>query len=965
MRTLAVLGLTLLLSSCVVYAEVESQPKVPMTKSSEAPAATAAKPAAEGNDILPYKATETTLGNGLRVIIVPTGMPNLVSLQIPVQTGSRNEVEPGKTGFAHFFEHMMFRGTDKFPPADYEAIITRAGARQNAYTTDDYTNYHITFAKEDLDRILEIEGDRFQRLKYTDEQFRTEARAVLGEYNKNFANPAVKLDEVLCDAAYTTHTYKHTTMGFLADIQAMPEQGEYAKVFFDRWYRPEYAAVMLVGDVDPATAIPLVEKHFGSWKPGSFKVEIPQEPEPQGPKYTHVPWPSPTAPLVTVAFHGPRFSESEKDQVALDLLCELHFGGTSELYRKLVLEEQKVDELSYYVPGSVDSSLTQISAQLRDAKDALYVRDQILATCARARSASVDPTRLAAAKANNRYGTSRALDNTEAVGSILARFVRFRRSFDTFNNLFRLYDAVTPADAQAAGERYFRDNRLVVATLCNGDMPAGIDKAPSLAALAPSAPLATKAKVVELANPSRQLTFKLQFVTGSADDPAGKEGLAALTAALMAGGGSAERKIEEIEEALFPIAGSFGAFVDREMTTFNGSIHADNLERYFDMVLPQLLTPGWREEDFARIQQQVRNALVQDLRTNNDEELGKEALQASLFAGTGYGHPAQGTVAGIDSITLDECKRFAATHFTQAHLVVGIAGDLPAAGKQRLLSALGGLPQGEASLASRPMPRALSGLTVDVIEKSTRATAISMGHGIEVFRGHPDFAALYLARTWLGEHRSSMSHLYQRIREVRGMNYGDYAYIEAFRNGGSSFFPGPNQARRSQLFEIWIRPVAPENAHHAIKIALHEYERLVAEGLPSEDFERVREYLTKNVFVMTASQSAQLGYALDSHFYGIGEYTQYMRDALSKLTVEQVNDAMRHHFKPKDLHIVCVTADAKGLADKLAADGASTIQYDAQKPKELLDEDARIGARKLGLDASRVRVVPVTSVFER
>ena len=106
-----------------------------------------------------------------------------------MQTGSRNEVEPGKTGFAHFFEHMMFRGTEKYPPDAYEAILTKAGARQNAYTTDDYTNYHITFAKEDLEKILEIEADRFQNLNYPEEAFRTEARAVLGEYNKNFANP--------------------------------------------------------------------------------------------------------------------------------------------------------------------------------------------------------------------------------------------------------------------------------------------------------------------------------------------------------------------------------------------------------------------------------------------------------------------------------------------------------------------------------------------------------------------------------------------------------------------------------------------------------------------------------------------------------------------------------------------------------------------------------------------------------
>src|ERR671919_2339028 len=131
--------------------------------------------APERRDILPFKATERTLANGLRLIVVPTGLPNIVSIQIPVQTGSRNEVEPGKSGFAHFFEHMMFRGTAAYPPEKYQAIMTRAGARTNAYTTDDYTNYHATFAKEDLETILQVEADRFQNLAYGEPEFRTEA----------------------------------------------------------------------------------------------------------------------------------------------------------------------------------------------------------------------------------------------------------------------------------------------------------------------------------------------------------------------------------------------------------------------------------------------------------------------------------------------------------------------------------------------------------------------------------------------------------------------------------------------------------------------------------------------------------------------------------------------------------------------------------------------------------------------
>ena len=175
-----------------------------------APAAWAGKskksvaPATASSDVfdLPYLMKD--LNNGLRVIVVKTDYPDIVNLQIPVQTGSRNEVEKGKSGFAHFFEHMMFRGTETYPQDVYSSILKNAGADQNAYTSDDLTNYHITFTKPDLEKILELEADRFQNLSYTEEQFRTEALAVKGEYLKNFSNPVQQLFERLRDKSFTT-----------------------------------------------------------------------------------------------------------------------------------------------------------------------------------------------------------------------------------------------------------------------------------------------------------------------------------------------------------------------------------------------------------------------------------------------------------------------------------------------------------------------------------------------------------------------------------------------------------------------------------------------------------------------------------------------------------------------------------------------------------------------------------------
>lgn len=937
---------------------------IPALLLAAAPAAsTAAAPPAAQADVLPFKATEKTLANGLKVIVVPTGFPNLVSVHIPVQTGSRNEVEPGKSGFAHFFEHMMFRGTPTYPPEKYQEVITRAGARQNAYTSDDLTNYYTTFAKQDLETVLKVEADRFQHLSYPVEAFKTESRAVLGEYNKNSANPMSKLFEVQRDAAYTTHTYKHTTMGFLKDIEDMPNQYDYSKVFFDRWYRPERTTIIIAGDVEPAKAVALVEKYWSSWRRGTFSSNVPVEPAPRGAQYRHVAWQTPTLPLVTVAFRAPAFIAQQKEQAALSMALSLTFGRTSPLYKRLVQDEQKVDQLFDNTPNRVDPTLATIGARVKNPADAVVVRDAILQAVSRLRDQPVAGSELEAAKSAQKYGLVRSLDNTETIAATLASFVHFERSYDTLNRYYRVVDSLTPADLQAAARKYLVDDAMVVTTLSHEALPRGIEQLPKLASVAPKAADA-KFDVLVQKSALPQIRFKLLFSAGSAHDPKGKEGLAALTAAMVASSGSRERKIDEVTRALFPMAGSFTEQTDKEMTTFTGTIHKDNWDGFLGIAMPLLLEPGFREEDFRRLKDAQRNALTLDLKDNNEEEFGKERLQANVFAGTGYGHPVLGTVKGIEAITLDDVKAFYRQAYVRGALKVGISGDVSDAMLATLKAQLAGLPDGAGLPATNvPKGRMPNGLEVEIVEKNTRATAMSFGLPLEVTRTHPDFAALWLAKTWLGEHRSSSAHLYQRIREERGMNYGDYAYIEAFPRGMFQFFPNPNLGRKAQLFEVWIRPVAPQNGHFALRVALHELGRMVENGISQQDFATTRDYLMKNVFVMTATQDQQLGYALDSQWYGTPEFTTMMRDALSKLSAADVNAAIKKHLSAKNLSVVIITRDAAGLKQALVSDAFSPIRYDANKPQSLLDEDKEIGGMKLNIKPEAVRITPAAQVF--
>jgi len=407
--------------------------------------------------------------NGLRLITVPTDFPNVVALQIVVSTGSRNEVEPGKSGFAHFFEHMMFRGTKRFPPEAYDQVIKEMGAARNAYTTDDRTVFYTTFSKEDIGRIIELEADRFQNLDYGEAAFKTEALAVLGEYNKNSQSPTQKLYEVLRDKAFDKHTYKHTTMGFLDDIKEMPHQYEYSRKFFSRWYRPEYTTIIVAGDVEPARVKALVKKYWSGWQHGSYKADIPAEPPQKEPRTAHIDWRSPTLPWIAIAYKGAAYSDTKKDQVTLDITSFLGFDSSSDLYKKLVIDEQKVDILYAYNPDRVDPQLFTVMARVKKQEDVPYVRDQVLAKLKEFRDKPVDPKRLEAVKKHLRYSFALALDNSEAIAATLAPYVALRRTPETINKVYALYDEVTPEDVQRIAAKYFQKDARTIVTLTGGE----------------------------------------------------------------------------------------------------------------------------------------------------------------------------------------------------------------------------------------------------------------------------------------------------------------------------------------------------------------------------------------------------------------------------------------------------------------------------------------------------------------
>lgn len=908
------------------------------------------------------------LPNGLRVMVVKTDYPDLVSIQIPVSTGSRNEVEAGKTGFAHFFEHMMFKGSEKFPQAVYADIFKNAGVDNGAYTTNDYTNYHLDFSKQHLEKVLEIQADHFQNLSYTEEQFRTEALTVKGEYLKNNASPIRKLLSAVRKTAFDTHTYKHTTMGFFEDIEAMPDQMAYGQTFFERFYKPEYVSLVIVGDVDPKETMKLVKKYWGDWKKGDYISEVPQEPKQQAPRYVHEKFDGLPGHWLLVSYKGSAWLPKEKDRAALDLLSELYFSNNSALYQELVVEKQIASQMFVYNPETKDAGLRHVFVKVQDENDLATVRDAINNTYAKARTELVDSEKLAKLKSNLKYSFVNGMDSSEAIASTLTSYMHFERDPEVINQLYRSFDSVTAQDIQAVANQYFIDNNRTTVTLSALDSidefanEVSLDDAVEQLA---NQPADIHFNVLDKTNESPLIDVNFLFYTGAAADPEGKKGVAALMSQMLTQGGSVSKTYQEIQQGLYPIAGSFGAQLDKEMMSFSGRVHKDNVDKWYALVSQQLLNPGWREDDFKRLKKELIDGIKAGLKSSNDEELGKEVLYHKLYQGHVYESYNYGDLSDLEAITIDDLKAFYREQLTQAKLNLGITGAMPAKLKAKLMKDLAKLPKGDAKrLVVKPAPK-LNGHRATIVEKQAQSTAVSFGFPIELERNDNDWAALWLVRSYFGEHRSSNSYLYQRIRQTRGMNYGDYAYIEYFPRGMFQTKPDANLGRSSQIFQVWLRPLRSNNdAHFATRAALFELDKLIENGMTDKDFQATRNYLLNYVPQLVASQDQQLGYALDSEFYGIDEFVEHVRSALAKLTLADVNRVIKENLQTDNIQYVFITGDGSDMRKRLANETVSPLKYNSDKPADLIAEDKIIESYKLDIPTKKIEVLPVEQVFQ-
>ena len=471
-------------------------------------------------------------------------------------------------------------------------------------------------------------------------------------------------------------------------------------------------------------------------------------------------------------------------------------------------------------------------------------------------------------------------------------------------------------------------------------------------------------ELVSLPVPDTPLvSVRLMFRAGSIRDPKGKEGLSALTALMVGSSGTAKRSYADLVEALYPMAAEIGVLTDREVVVFASQVHRETLAAFTPLLLEAILQPGFRQEDLTRNRDQLLGHLTTTLRSANDELLGLEMIQQVIFDGHPYGHAPAGTVEGLSSITLDDVRNFYRTHYTRANLILGVAGGYESAYPASLVERLQVLPAGgHDARAALPPPPPLEGREFTLIDKKTEAVGIHFGYPLPVTRVDEDFYPLLVANSYLGEHRTFHGRLMQELRGRRGLNYGDYSYLEYWDNAPGTSNPPPNHPRRQQYFSVWVRPVVPDNAVFALRAAIHQVDRLVAKGLTREEFDLTRDFLISYSKLWARSLSDRLGFHMDSRFYGMPYFIDHIERQLSALTLEKVNAAIKRHIQTDRFAAVMITGNAAGLRDRLTAGAPSPITYPNPVEQDVLEADRTI--QSLRLDAADIRVLPIDETFE-
>ena len=988
-------------------ARAESPATRPTTMPTTLPAAAPALDPADAG-LPPIAYAKQTLGNGLTVIYAPMDNAPVVQVRVLYHVGSRDE-QPDRQGFAHMFEHMMFRGSAHVPPERHMKLVDDVGGDSNAFTSFDQTTYHDTLPSNQLQMALWLEADRMSSFTVTPGIFATERNVVAEEWRMRYANPPYgNFFQDFFKTAYSESHYQWTAIGDMAQLAAA--QPEELQEFFNKYYVPNNAVLVIAGEFDRGRAERWVEQYFG-WIPEGDPIARVSPPEPpQGGERDRTEY-KPQVPLVRTMLGFKTADYADDDHYALSLLGSiLSDGDSSRLYRAMVGND---DPIAAAVAGG-DYQLQDTGVFIVQATGLPMVtpdrlRAAVLEQIDRVRRDGVSDEELAKAKTQTRVALINARETAEDVAGQLGEAQLFAGDAEEANRAWPKTQAVTPADVRRVADQYLRADRLTVlnyvpgeppaddataraATAAEreaeakdraaaesikdaagpadpnrvepkesktgpgGDPPAGspdamfeatTDAMPEATSEATTAPAtrpatapaasavdfppnypttppvsdetisATFEKGTEVAvGPVRVIVLpdhRLPLVDwalvlrgGGHAEPAGKEGVASMTAEMITRG-SAGRSLEQISDELDGRGLSLNAVDGGDHTKLGGSGPSDQLPLLMSRARDALLSPDFPADEFARLKQQTLSGLSQQL-SDPATVAGRDLVHAL------YGDSALGRLsspATVGTITLDDVKDWYAKTYRPGGAFLVLSGDVTVEQAKALVGDLvAGWPDGPPPTADYDLPTLdTDALQITIVDNpgggqaSIRMAAPAYKLDDEADK-YPGSVAGRILSSGID------SRMNKSLRAEKGLTYGAAAYFSPGRHAG----------------EFTVRvDTKPATAGEAIAGSFEVLKTMTDADVTPAELSETKRMVAGSMVMETQTVGQQASRRVDVELNGYPlDYFDVYPKKIDAVTADGVRETMAEYVAPRRFTAV-VVGPADVIRPQVEAMGDVTV----------------------------------------
>ncbi|QIA64238.1 insulinase family protein [Vibrio astriarenae] len=901
------------------------------------------RPSKDGNEVkIPY--AKYQLSNGLTVILSPDNSDPLVHVDVTYHVGSARE-EVGKSGFAHFFEHMMFQGSQHVGDQEHFRIVTEAGGSLNGTTNRDRTNYYQTVPSNQLEKILWLEADRMGFLleAVSQRKFEIQRDTVKNERAQNYDNrPYGLIWERMGEALYPEgHPYSWQTIGYVEDLDRVDVND--LKAFFLRWYGPNNAVITIGGDIDSKKTLEWVNQYFGSIPQGPAVEAAPKQPVTLEESKFITLEDRIQQPMLVIGW--PTQYRGSDQQVSLDMLASaLGSGANSELYQKLVKTRKAVDAGAFHDCAELACTFYVYAMGASGEQgqlDELY--QEVMQVMADFEQQGVAHERLEQITGQAEASAVFALQSVRGKVTQLASNETFYNQPDRIQTELNKIRSTTKEDVDQAYQRFIANKPYVALSV----VPRGqTDKAVKEATfVTPPRSLPEYTKVDENTLAYRQVqdnfdrsvmpevsegvsaqlpelydfyfdngievlgtantetpttAIQLYIPAGERQVTRGKEGLASLTASLVQEG-SLERSLEELKAELDKLGSSISVSSASYSTIVSISALTANLEPTLEIVKEVLFTPALEQDDFDRLKQQMMEGVV--YQQQKPTWLASQATRQVLYGDSIFARSNDGTLASIESLTLQDVEDFYARHYTPHGTQAIVVSDLSSREVRSQLSFLSEW-QGEAAPLIQPevLPK-LGEQTIYLVDKPNAPQSIVRF----VRQGLPFDATGEVYRTSLANFNLAgnfNSRLNQNLREDKGYTYGASGYFAANREVGAVVFNAQVRANTTIPSLVEMQKEMAEYSEN---------------GMTEQELEFMRLAVGQQDALKYETPSQKAGLLSSILIYGLDEdYLKQRNDIVSTISKQELNDLAKKWFDPQEYQII-VVGDANALKPQLEA----------------------------------------------